>query len=146
MASDSHWGMTPRQSIEHECALRGPDAVVAGCRAMLRDEPADPALLMALGGPAARKFLDGDDHLDGYWLRVWAARGLLWVWDDEATPEIGRGLADESWRVREMALKVVARQRIGDLTAEVADARHDPVARVRLAADRALALITASGA
>jgi len=137
--------MTPRQSIERECARRGPDAVVAGCRAILRDEPADPVLLLALGGPAARKFLDGDDHLDDYWLRVWAARGLLWVWDDEATPEIVQGLADESWRVREMALKVVARQRIGDLVTEVADARRDPVARVRQAADRALALITASG-
>jgi len=120
--------------------------VVEGCRALLRGEADDPDLVLALGGPAARKFFDGEDHDDRYWLRVWATRGLLWVWDDDATPELRLALGDESWRVREMALKVIARQRIGDLATEVAHARHDPVARVRQAADRALVLLTADGA
>jgi hypothetical protein len=120
--------------------------VVAGCRALVRGEQADPDLLLVLGGPPARRFLDGAVHDDKYWLRVWGARGLLWVWDDAATPEVLLALGDDAWRVREMALKVIARQRVGDLVTEVAAARNDPVARVRHAAARALTLLTASGA
>ena len=146
VASDSRWGMTPQQSIEHECARRGRSAVITGCRALVRGEQVDPDLLVALGGPAARKFLDGEVHDDTYWLRVWGTRGLLWAWDDAATPEVRLALRDTAWRVREMGLKVIARQRIGDLVADVAVARDDPVPRVRQAANRTLTLLTASGA
>jgi HEAT repeat protein len=138
--------MTPQQSIERECARRGRDEVVVGCRALLRDETADPELVLALGGPGARRILAGGSDDQRYWLRVWGARGLLWAGADGAVTEIRLALGDESWRVREMALKVIARHRLGDLTAEAADARHDPVARVRQAADRALAVLTAAGA
>jgi hypothetical protein len=68
--------MTPQQSIERERARRGRTEVITGCRALVRGEPVDPDLLVALGGPAARKFLDGAAHDDTYWLRVWGARGL----------------------------------------------------------------------
>lgn len=136
--------MSPRQSIETECARRGRDAVVDGCRALLRGEEADPALLLALGGPPARKFLDGEVHDDVYWLRVWAARGLLWAWQDEALPELRRCLSDEAWRVRELGLKVAARHGIDDLIDEVAARRDDPVARVREQAVRCLVLLTSS--
>ncbi len=146
VASDSRWGMTPRQSIERECARRGRAELIAGCRALVRGEEVDPDLLLALGGPAAGKFLDGGGHDDTYWLRVWGARGLLWVWDEAAQPEIQLSLRDAAWRVREMGLKVIARQRLGDLLAEVAVARGDPVPRVGQAADRALALLTSAGA
>jgi hypothetical protein len=145
-ASVSQWGMTPQQSIQRECARRGRADVVAGCRALVRGEAVDPDLLRALGGPGADKFLDESAHDDSYWLRVWGARGLLWVWDDAATAEVHRALADDAWRVREMALKVIARQRLGDLVTEVANARNDPAPRVRRAADRAVTLLTASGA
>jgi hypothetical protein len=47
-------------------------------------------------------------------------------------------LNDEAWRVREMALKVVARHRLKDSLATVADLREDASARVRAAASRAL--------
>ena len=146
MASGSRWGITPQQSIERECARRGHADVVAGCRALVRGEQVDPDLLMGLGGPTARKFLDGDVHDDTYWLRVWGARGLLWVWDDVATAELLLALSDDSWRVREMGLKVIARHRLGDLLTDVVAVRSDPVARVRQAADRALTLLTGSGA
>jgi len=119
--------------------------VITGCRALVRGELADADLLLALGGPAARKFLDGDVHDDTYWLQVWGARGLLWVWDDAARPEVVLAIRDPAWRVREMGLKVVARHLIGDLVTEVAAARNDPVLRVRQAADRALTVLTASG-
>jgi hypothetical protein len=137
--------MTPQQSIERECARRGRTDVITGCRALVRGEQVDPDLLVAVGGPAARKFLDGAVHDDTYWLRVWGVRGLLWVWDDSARPEVILAIRDPAWRVREMGLKVIARHVIGDLVTEVAAARNDPVARVRQAADRALTVLTASG-
>ncbi|MGN6300470.1 MAG: HEAT repeat domain-containing protein [Angustibacter sp.] len=146
MAATSRWGLTPRQSIEAECRRRGGDAVVAGCRELLAGRPVDPALLLALGGPGATKFLDGGEHDDIYWLRVWAARGLLWAWDDEALPELLAATVDDAWRVREMAAKVVARHEVGEALDRVVALRDDPVARVRAAAERAVVRLTAAGA
>src|SRR4051794_37049694 len=138
--------MTPRQSIERECARRGRAEVVAGCRALVRGEQVEPGLLLVLGGPAARKFLDGEVHDDTYWLRVWGARGLLWAWGDTATPEVLLALADDAWRVREMGLKVIARHLVGELVEEVAAARDDPRGRGRKTADPALTRPTPAGA
>jgi HEAT repeat protein len=47
-------------------------------------------------------------------------------------------LDDESWRVREMALKVIARHGLDDPTGKVDRLTEDPVERVRSAAWRAL--------
>jgi hypothetical protein len=100
--------MTPRQSIEAESARRGKHAVVAGCHALIRGDEVDDALILALGGPPARRLLDGDPRPgQGYWLRVWGTRGLLWVWDDSALAAVGIAVRDPAWRVREMAAKVV---------------------------------------
>lgn len=139
----SHWGRTPRESIEAECSRRGKDAVVAGCIELLAGREADADLVLGLGGPAARRVVTGDDPGPSYWLRVWAARGLLWAWDDVAFDAIVAALDDEAWRVREMALKVVARHRLEDALPDVVDRQEDPVARVRAAASRALVRITA---
>ncbi|HEX3005215.1 MAG TPA: hypothetical protein VHO27_13465, partial [Angustibacter sp.] len=68
MAASSRWGLTPRESIDAQCRRRGRAAVVAGCRDLLAGRPADPELLLALGGPGATKFLDGAEHDDTYWL------------------------------------------------------------------------------
>jgi HEAT repeat protein len=146
VAASSHWGLTPRESIEAECRRRGRAAVVAGCRDLLAGRPADAALLLALGGPAATKFLDAGERDDTYWLRVWAARGLLWAWRDEAQPELLAATEDGAWRVREMAAKVVARHVLGEALDRVVALRDDPVPRVRAAAERAVVRITASGA
>lgn len=73
-----------------------------------------------------------------YWLRVWAARGLLWAWDDLAFPCLAHALDDDAWRVREMALKVVARHKLDEALTAVVDLQDDPVPRVRSAAARAL--------
>jgi hypothetical protein len=45
---------------------------------------------------------------------------LLYAWAEEADGAVVAALADDHWRVREMAAKVVARRRIG--------AALDPVA------------------
>ncbi|HET7660164.1 MAG TPA: HEAT repeat domain-containing protein [Oryzihumus sp.] len=145
MPARSIWGITPREQIAAECARRGSDAVVADCLALF-DGADDPALLLSLAGPGARKYLDGQEHTDTYWFRVWALRGLLWNWDSRATAVVCRALTDEAWRVREMAAKVVARHLVGEATGAVAALREDPVPRVRQAAQRALVRLTAVGA
>jgi HEAT repeat protein len=140
----SIWGQTPRQSIEAECARRGKDAVVAGCVDLLAGRESDPGLVIALGGPGAPRVIVGENKQ--YWLRVWAARGLLWAWADTAVDSVIAALSDDHWRVREMACKVVARHHVGDALAAAADLRGDPVPRVRSAATRAVVLLTEAGA
>ena len=138
------WGLTPRQSIEAECARRGKAGVVAGCIDLLAGRETDPDLIIALGGPGAPRVVSGENKQ--YWLRVWAARGLLWAWDDEAAASVTAALGDDHWRVREMACKVIARHQVGDALGAVAELRDDPVPRVRNAASRAVMLLTEAGA
>jgi hypothetical protein len=137
MTSSSSWGKTPRESVERECARRGRHEVVAGCIGLLAGGDVDAELVLALGGPPARWVVTGEASGPPYWLRVWALRGLLWAWEHEALPSVQASLDDDAWRVREMALKVVARHRLEDALARVVALRDDPSARVRAAAVRA---------
>jgi len=50
MSTSSHWGMTPRQSVEQECGRRGRSSVVQGCVDLLNAESVDDDLVLALGG------------------------------------------------------------------------------------------------
>jgi len=127
---------TPRQSIEAACASVGRDRIVDACIDLLRAQDVDPSMLRILAGPRADRESDSPAH--AAWLRVWGARGLLWAWDDRALPALCVALTDEAWRVREMAVKVVARQLLGDAGPQVSALRDDPVPRVRAAAARAL--------
>jgi HEAT repeats len=141
----SGWELTPRQSVEFECARRGREQVIDGCVALLRDREVDDALIMALAGPAGRVVLDdGPAQRNQYWRRVWGARGLLYAFDERAEAAIVDALDDEHWRVREMAAKVVARHAIGAALPAVASLRDDPVPRVRSAAERAVIAATAA--
>ncbi|HZN16371.1 MAG TPA: hypothetical protein VFB78_19055 [Acidimicrobiales bacterium] len=143
----SSWGVTPRQSIAAECGRRGQDAVIAGCVALLNGDAADADLLRALAGQAARAVLRGEaGGVDGYWPRVWGARGLLYAWDDSATAAVVQATSDEAWRVREMALKVIVRHRVGDAIEAAARLGDDPVLRVRRAAHRAVERLVDAGA
>jgi HEAT repeat protein len=144
MSGSSEWGLTPRQSIEAECARRGKDAVVEGCVALLAGRDTDAGLVLALGGPGAARVITGENKQ--YWLRVWGARGLLWAWDDIAAAAVTAALRDDHWRVREMACKVIARHQVGDALPIVADLRDDPVPRVRNAAARTMVLLTEASA
>lgn len=143
MPAGSRRDTTPRRRIETECRRRGRDTVIAGCVALLRGDDGDANLIDALGGAHAKHLRSGLSREDAQlWHRVWAARGLLWSWDDSALEALHTALADPSWRVREMAARVVARHLLGDLVAEVAAMRDDPVPRVRQAAVRAMSRIT----
>ena len=141
------WGMSPRESVRGECQRRSEKAVVASCLDVLTGQNIDERLLHVLSGPAAEQVLDGRaGGAAGYWPRVWAARGLLYAWDESARTVIAGATSDEAWRVREMAAKVIARHRVGDAFDAVAALRADPVERVRAAASRAVTLLTAAGA
>ncbi len=146
VASGSRWGITPRQSIAAACAKRGSEAVVSGCVAILGGDLRDTELVVALGGPSAELLLSGGSRADlATWTRVWATRGLLWAADPTATtatPALATALTDESWRVRELAAKVVARHRLDDLLGSVLALRDDPIPRVRAAAHRAVVALT----
>lgn len=135
----SIWGMTPRQSIEAECARRGKSAVVSGCVHLLQGREVDDALVLALGGPPAECVLGGGaGGRNGYWPRVWACRGLLYAWEKEAAPAIVQATRDEAWRVREMAAKVIARHHVEDAIGAVVALQGDPVTRVRAAGERSV--------
>ena len=100
----------------------------------------------ALAGPASRSVLAGQaGGLSGYWPRVWALRGLLYVVDDSATSSVVAACSDPSWRVREMALKVIAAHRLDDALEVAARCQADDVARVRAAAARALQRLVSAG-
>jgi hypothetical protein len=137
MRSSSHWDKTPQQSVEEECERRGRLAVVKGCVALLNGKPVDEELILTLGGPPAEWVRTGEPSGPDYWLRVWAARGLLYAWDDSARAAVLQALDHEAWRVRDMALKVVARRGINEAVDQVARLQDDSSARVRASAARA---------
>ena len=148
------WGTTPRRSIESVCAQLGTGAVLRGCVLLLDGADGDPSLVAALAGPTAPRFLDAPDS-QRYWLRVWGARGLLWALSmpdasPAAEPWIARplvgALGDEHWRVREMAVKVVARYRLDEAQPAIVALLDDENQRVRTAAARALRLLAAGTA
>lgn len=124
----------------------GEQVVVGWCtdlvrRSTPRGVPRDAAL--ALGGRHAALLLDDPTVDHAWWWRVWGLRGLLYVWDDRAGAHVLTALDDEAWRVREGALRVVARRCLDDEPQRVSDLRDDPVERVRSAAARALVRIEA---
>ena len=141
--------LTPQERITAECARRGKAALAAGCVALLhgRHDEVDDDLVLTLGGePAGYVLSGGEGGKEGYWPRVWGARGLLHAWDDDATDAIIHATTDEAWRVREMAGKVIARHRVGTAFAAIAELRADKIARVRAAAERAVVILTAGDA
>lgn len=137
--------MTPRESIRAECARRGRGAVVAGCVELLEGVGVDEDLIYALAGPAGAVVLAaGPGDATSYWLRVWAVRGLLHVWDERAASAINAASSDESWRVREKVAQIVAAHRVEAAFDAVVALSADPVPRVRVAAERALRNLAAA--
>lgn len=96
-----------------------------------------------VGGRAVRGW-GSPERLDGetaYWARVWAARTLLYVWDDACAQAVVAGLNDPAWRVREMCAKVTARWEVGQAAESCALRVTDELPRVRAAAVRALGVV-----
>jgi hypothetical protein len=98
----------------------------------------EPELMSYLAGRAGLRWVALGFGTQGYFVRTWALRAMLYAWDQCASATVIDALADEHWRPREMALKVVAKRPVdGDVDA-VAKLRDDPVPRVQTAARRAL--------
>jgi hypothetical protein len=93
--------------------------------------------VLFLGGEAGRSLLDDGTSWKPYWARVWGARGLLYVWADEAAPVVLDRLGDPHWRVAEMCLKVSTRHELPCGDAAVRLSTHE-LPRVRTNAARAL--------
>lgn len=101
------------------------------------DDPDAPPLAW-LGGSAAAQ-------AGSYWPRVWAARGLLNGWSnavaDDAVPVLIGAFGDPSWRVREMAAKVIRKHSLDAAAVPLLMLLDDTVPRVRSAACRALGAV-----
>jgi HEAT repeat protein len=117
------------------------EAAVACADLLAVDDPRDEMeTLLFLGGSAGQSVLDGGSWKP-HWARVWAARGLLYVWTDDAAQIVVRRLSDEHWRVAEMCVKVAAKREIGEAGPGVAALSVHELPRVRAAVMRALGTI-----
>lgn len=134
--------MLPRERIDEAVTRYGRDTLAQWCAGLLSGQiaPGDPDWppLTSLGGQHATLFERGHPE---YWARVWAARGFLYVWRDDAAPAVVAALADPAWRVREMAAKVARLREIGEAADALAVIVDDETPRVRRAALRALARV-----
>jgi len=138
----SNWGVTPKQSILFECERRSRDAVIRDCVSILNGRTVDDHMVRVIGGPAAEAVFEGrGGGVGGYWPRVWAARGLLHVWDDLATDAVIGATTHESWRVREMSAKVIARHRVSPAIDAIVILLDDEKPRVRAAAGKAFRVL-----
>jgi hypothetical protein len=116
--------------------------VIRDCVSILNGHAVDDHMLRVIGGPSAEAVLEGrNGALNGYWPHVWAARGLLHVWDDVATDAITNATTHTSWRVREMSAKVIARHHVSPAVDAVVILLDDENPRVRVAAGRAFRVI-----
>lgn len=129
---------SPRLRVEGACRLLGRDEFIRRCAAVLAHGDEEPEFLATIGGaPALHLLSQGIPNDQGYWVRVWGARGMLWAGPPNDTGVLRTALEDDAWRVREMTCKVIARHRVDALLDEVIALEVDPVTRVRTAATRA---------
>jgi HEAT repeat protein len=140
----------PRDLLAEAVEDYGLHAVIDMCLALLdghTDYDLLPLPLSYLGGAHAVVQLDrganlaarGQDH----WPRVWAARGLRYVWLPYAEPGVVAALPDPAWRVREMAAKVVTQRELDSAADALVPLLTDRTPRVQVAAIRAIGLIGA---
>ncbi len=137
--------LAPRSRVLLLAARIGKEAVAAWCAELLsgsvpHDDPRRPSLKWLGGRHAAGELKVGrvDERGQDYWPRVWAARGLLYVWRPTAEPAVLAGLRDPAWRVREMCAKVARRQALHHAEPVLTHLLDDRVLRVRAAAEAAL--------
>jgi len=121
-------------------SLWGEKEVATRAIALVGGFNAGEEFLLFVGGRHAQGVIDGAPVL--YWPELWGTRALLYAWDDSALPAVKAALANQAWRVREMATRVVAARSL-ELTEPLVALLVDDVARVRAAAARALGAVGA---
>ncbi|KQQ00921.1 hypothetical protein ASG06_14420 [Rathayibacter sp. Leaf185] len=125
-----------------QVAREGERNVARRSAALLTGGYEGESFLLTVGGEHAEGILKGAPSL--YWPELWGARALLYVWDDDAAEAVTAGLANTSWRVREMCARVCAERLLGGqkkLTRLTTDAHP----RVRAAGARALSAVAVAG-
>lgn len=144
MVADKVLDASPGDRARAAADVLGDAALTSWCADLLtrRATWGDPDLpdIGWVGGRASGTW-GAPDHLDAdtdYWTRVWAARTLLYVWDDACTADVVAGLGDPAWRVREMCAKVSVRWEVGAAADTCDELASDEVTRVRAAALRVL--------
>jgi len=111
--------------------------------ALLEGREVDDELVTPLGGPAADYVLSGGERAGPGTGHGCGRRADCCTFsDDAAMAAIVGATADEAWRVRGMAAKVIARHDLGDALGAVAALRDDSVARVWAAARHAVETLT----
>ncbi|MDE3007682.1 MAG: HEAT repeat domain-containing protein [Acidobacteriota bacterium] len=140
-------GESPRRAVEALVERGGEAWVVERCLDVLTRGEVDATFLVGLSGRHAEHVLEGrEGGVEGYWPRVWALRAMLYCWAPRLAPAVVTSLGDESWRVREMALRVATRREVVDALPRVPALLDDPTSRVRRAAANFLdALATREG-
>jgi HEAT repeat protein len=138
--------MHPKDRFADTAGRLGAARTAAWCADLLTgaarwDDGKHPSIDL-LSNPGSEKFLAsrGDDTND-YWARVWAARGLRYVWTPDASPAVVQALRDRAWRVREMAAKVARQRELGEAGDALAGLLTDDTTRVRAAAAAALGAV-----
>jgi hypothetical protein len=130
----------PSVLIELAAERWGPRGLMDRCARLYRemDWGGEPELMSYLAGRNGPRWVELGSGTQGYLVRTWALRAMLYAWEESASATVIDALDDEHWRPREMALKVVAKRLVhGDIDA-VARLRDDPNPRVQAAASRAL--------
>lgn len=136
-------GEQPAVRIRLAAERWGEPDLITRCVTLLRTGSLadDPDLVLYLGGRHGRRLVEYGLGREGYWLRVWPLRAMLYAWHGPAEPAVVGALDDEHWRVREMALKVAVKRQIGAASDAAAQLDADPVTRVRIAVARALGAV-----
>ena len=110
--------------------------VVGWCVALLTGEisgedaygPDLPKLQAITGSPNPGGWQQPVDPVNYYWVRVWAARVLMYAWRDDAVDALRAVADDPAWRVREHVARITAQRELGELVDHA-----DPDARPRAA-------------
>ncbi|SMH44298.1 hypothetical protein SAMN06295885_2346 [Rathayibacter oskolensis] len=146
MAADNEPTVSPTDSLEDrlraQVAREGERTVALRSAALLGGGYEGEAFLLTVGGEHAEGILNGAPSL--YWPELWGARALLYVWDDDAADAVIAGLANASWRVREMCARVCTERVLGGQK-KLARLTTDAHPRVRAAGARALLAVALAG-
>ena len=145
MADHEEPHVSTTDSLEHRLAAaverQGNAVTVRRAATLLAGGYEGEDFLRVVGGEHAEGILSGAPAL--YWPELWGARALLYVWDDTADSAVAAviaGLANRSWRVREMSLRVSAARSLV-AASELVPLTRDEHPRVRAAAARAIAVL-----
>src|SRR3989442_11307509 len=140
--------LPPRRRVFLLATRMGEQGVVDWCRELLNGAVAyndrrRPSITWLGGRHAAGELRRGrvEDRGQDYWPRVWAARGLMYVWRPDAEVAILTGLRDPAWRVREACARVARRRGLVAAERRLERLLDDPNHRVRVGAEAALAVL-----